>query len=216
MNISGYVESQLDKDRIFATDCGKEFVRHFVKALRLRVRADARYGESRVHKTDDLYAACARYFFKWLAEVPEFDKMASPVFTVPIFQVYQRWDGKIVCSHNMLGENNPEQAYLGYYRLRWIVRYAMRDLRKQARKFRREASRHGFQRAKKKLQGMKLLGSGILKDEMNRALRRAENYVNRMNDFCSLQKTKDRLRDELECIKQNDQGNDVSQKYRRS
>ena len=141
MTRTEYDESQKDAERIRATDNGKRAVRDFVDAFNRRQRADRRYTAAKKDcelDTESRYASAAYFFFKWLAEIPEFDRMNTPIFNVPIITVWQQWNGKIHYIHNILSQRNA----VVHRRFRALLRFVLRCMRpRRGERIRQRASR---------------------------------------------------------------------------
>lgn len=128
-----YRKSQLSKIRASSTDAGKRSVENFVKALNIRLKHEVKFHGSHHLNIDNKYAFCAFFFYKWLAEVPEFDKNNTPLFNVPIIVIFRDHKGKVRFSHNSLGYNLGHQYYSELRIYKEMLRYTIRKMGRHLR-----------------------------------------------------------------------------------
>jgi len=129
---SEYLESQKNKQRQESTVVGKQAVKYFVKAINIRLKAESKSDGVNRQDIDDKYGYCAFFFFKWLAEIKEFDKLNTPIFNVPIITIWRRWDGKIQICQNMIGSNFYVTNIAIYQRFKNILKWTLKKLRRNA------------------------------------------------------------------------------------
>ncbi|KKM18613.1 hypothetical protein LCGC14_1663850 [marine sediment metagenome] len=177
MNRLEYDKSQKDKQRQKSTETGKQAVKDFVKAINGRLRADTKFDGVNRQDIDDKYAICAFLFFKWLSEIKEFDKLNTLIFNVPIITIWQRWDGRIRMSQNIIGSDFYATNVYIYRRFKSILKWASKKLKRNADYAKKRMNNHKRKNIKRnvkllKLEKKEVLAMKLRKLEKKKALKK--------------------------------------------
>jgi len=126
---------------------------------------------------DDKYAICAFLFFKWLSEIKEFDKLNTLIFNVPIITIWQRWDGRIRMSQNIIGSDFYATNVYIYRRFKSILKWASKKLKRNADYAKKRMNNHKRKNIKRnvkllKLEKKEVLAMKLRKLEKKKALKK--------------------------------------------
>lgn len=106
-----YHEQRVRPGVLKGTEKGKKAALAFVKALDERMKAEDSEGtKAYFNEWGFRLAHTQEIFYKYLAQMPEFDQINDPAYPVPIITIWLRRDGEVQMIHNFWVDDFKEMC----------------------------------------------------------------------------------------------------------